>query len=1086
MVRRLIALVAGLTLAAACEVAGPVSLFPDQAQSPDVVMGGVADERVRTDVMLDQPELPVDIVAEDRLEFEALAPDTGGPQCEPGEGCFLDPCESSQSCLSGWCVGHMGEDVCTIECQTECPSGWSCEQVPGTAPDVVWLCVSRHANLCLPCATGADCKGAAGVDDVCVDYGSEGSFCGGSCQVDEDCPWGFSCAEVQTVDGIATTQCLADSGVCPCTSKSVELALWTPCENSNEFGLCQGKRLCTEDGLTTCDALLPAPEICNGLDDDCDADTDEGEVVDDVYLSLCDDGNPCTTDKCIGGSGCEYVALTEGECMDGNPCTVADHCGDGVCVGDPVECDDDNPCTDNLCTETGGCEYPPAAGECDDGDPCTLGDHCAQGQCLGESVNCQCQQDADCAALEDGDLCNGTLYCNLEAVPYLCAVVPDTEVSCDPPEGPDAPCFAAQCDPATGKCSNIPANQGKPCEDGDLCTLGDTCADGLCAAGLPANCNDGNPCTDDACETVTGCTHVDNSDPCSDGDVCTTGDACKAGACTPGEPLSCDDGDVCNGSETCDSALGCQAGVPLKCNDNDECNGMEWCDPAQGCQPGAAPLCDDGNLCTDDSCTADGGCLHAPNDLPCNDFNECSLSDKCSAGACKPGPSLNCNDDEICTTDACDPQQGCVHNLNTLPCNDDDVCTINDHCQLGTCTGSVQLNCDDGNPCTADSCQAGAGCQFTPTQGDCSDGTECTTGDHCVNGFCIAAGFMDCDDANLCTNDACDPATGCTHVANELPCDDADACTTVDLCAAKECVGFGSPDCDDSNLCTDDSCDPAVGCVHAANELDCNDGNKCTPFDKCVDKQCVGTGAVDCDDGNVCTDESCQPQEGCVFVHNAEPCSDNNVCTVTDICADGQCQPGDALDCDDQVDCTIDSCDEVDGCLHVMGDDCCGNGILDPGEQCDDGNQNNGDYCSNNCEFDGAVFSQYSKEGRTVYIFKSVSETPLANYENFCESLGLEWFVPKTQSDAQLLITNCYNLDNFHTWIITKNNTDGNNFGGFNVSAVTNGGSCGGGCSDSGFSAIRKWSSSYCDPEEYGKTECWDADHIYDWLVCED
>ena len=246
MLKRLVALSLLLALAAACEVTDPVSFFPDLSSTPDVNLGEAPDERGGDEWVSTLPEVVVDVPEEEVGEVDEITtPDTGGPQCEPGEGCFLDPCESGESCLSGWCVGHMGEDVCTMECQTECPAGWSCEQVPGTAPDVVWLCVSRHANLCLPCATGADCKGAAGVDDVCVDYGSEGSFCGGSCQTDDDCPWGFSCAEALTVDGIATTQCMADAGVCPCTSKSVELALWTPCENYNDFGLCEGKRHCT-------------------------------------------------------------------------------------------------------------------------------------------------------------------------------------------------------------------------------------------------------------------------------------------------------------------------------------------------------------------------------------------------------------------------------------------------------------------------------------------------------------------------------------------------------------------------------------------------------------------------------------------------------------------------------------------------------------------------------------------------------------------------------------------------------------------------------------------------------------------------
>lgn len=45
---------------------------------------------------------------------------------------------------------------------------------------------------------------------------------------------------------------------------------------ANEHGQCEGKRVCTEDGLTDCDAPEPAPETCDGIDNDCDGTVDEG------------------------------------------------------------------------------------------------------------------------------------------------------------------------------------------------------------------------------------------------------------------------------------------------------------------------------------------------------------------------------------------------------------------------------------------------------------------------------------------------------------------------------------------------------------------------------------------------------------------------------------------------------------------------------------------------------------------------------------------------------------------------------------------------------------------------------------------
>jgi len=224
-------------------------------------------------------------------------------------------------------------------------------------------------------------------------------------------------------------QCVANTGVCPCTGTAVASGLWTPCRIENEFGICLGKRVCTADGLSDCDASQPSEEICNGTDDDCDKDVDEPALLDDSYVGLCDDGNPCTKDQCNGSSGCAQTALAEGQCLDGNPCTVADHCESGVCVGDAVDCDDKNPCTQDICTATGGCEHPAAPGECDDADPCTLGDHCIAGICQGAQVACDCQSDADCKALEDGNICNGTLVCDVTSVPYVCVVDHATEVT---------------------------------------------------------------------------------------------------------------------------------------------------------------------------------------------------------------------------------------------------------------------------------------------------------------------------------------------------------------------------------------------------------------------------------------------------------------------------------------------------------------------------------------------------------------------------------------------------------------------------------------------------------------------------------
>ena len=753
-------------------------------------------------------------------------------QCAPGEGCFLDECSGNDDCQSGWCVQHLGEGVCTQSCQSECPPGWNCLQVAGTEPDVVYICVSEYANLCRPCGTNGDCVGPAGTKDACLDYGSDGYFCGGPCGEEGACPWGFSCQEAITVEGSKLQQCVNDTGECPCTDSSIALGLTTPCVNDNDMGICQGKRTCTQSGLSTCDAEVPAPETCDGLDNDCDDETDEPSLVDGDYVNLCDDGNECTLDKCTGASGCVNEVLESGPCEDGDPCTVADHCQAGTCLGDPVVCDDANPCTDNLCTETGGCEYPANLEGCDDGDPCTVADQCQEGACAGTAIACDCQTDADCAALEDGNLCNGTLVCDLAKLPYQCVVAAGTVVVCPEPEGEGAICLQAACAPATGECSLVPDHEGLVCANSNICTVNDQCAAGVCEDGEVVNCNDGNPCTDDGCDPTDGCTHQPNITPCNDGDVCTTVDACSEGACLGGPALDCDDGEPCTLDE-CTPLAGCIHTNQCNCDLCSVC----VCDEESG-NVSCIDKCVDDNLCTVDSCAPETGlCNHQ---------------------------FVVCEDDDVCTTNICEPLQGCITSLNEAPCDDGDVCTLGDHCHLGACISAGELACGDNNPCTADSCNPDIGCQFAPIGGECPGG-------ECANGVCQPNCPGGCDDENPCTDDLCTGQLGCVHVPNALPCDDLDPCTTLDICAVGACQGSAPLPCNDDNPCTDDSCAVGQGCQYVANQVPCDDGNVCTVGDLCGAGICGPGAPLDCDDNDQCTDDACNPESGCAHA-DIDPC----------------------------------------------------------------------------------------------------------------------------------------------------------------------------------------------------------------------
>ena len=602
-----------------------------------------------------------------------------------------------------------------------------------------------------------------------------------------------------------------------------------------------------------CVPAEPPLEECNGLDDDCDGEVDE---------ETCDDGNPCTQGACDPEAGCQYEEA-EGECDDGDACTKEDHCQGGECAGVPIACDDGNVCTADECGETGECTFEPVFLPCDDGDPCTAGDLCEGGECAGTPLSCECETDEDCLTFEDGDLCNGTLVCNIDAVPFNCEVNPDSVITCPPPEGPDAACLVQVCGPADGECSFVPANEGFACADGDPCTLADMCTEGVCAGTAQKNCADDNPCTDDSCDPGVGCVNEPNEALCFDGDLCTKDDVCADGQCGSGAPLDCNDLNPCT-DDSCAPDTGCVFNAnTIPCDDGSLCTSGDTC-AGGACVPGDGLLCDDGDLCTTDSCDPAIGCLFDANAIPCDDGNPC-------------------------TTDSCDPAAGCVFYTNTLPCDDGSFCTTGDVCQEGECLGAGVLDCDDENVCTTDSCLPDAGCLHTMNSAPCNDNDICTLGDYCQLGECVGAAGLVCQDNNVCTDDQCNPGAGCQFIPNAEPCDDTNPCTLTDQCSEGVCKGSGLAECDDANMCTADWCDPDVGCIFSTKDGACDDGSACTTVDACVQGLCVGGEPLECDDANECTEDSCEALEGCVFEPVEKVCDDGSPTTTGDSCQEGQC-----------------------------------------------------------------------------------------------------------------------------------------------------------------------------------------------------
>ena len=136
-------------------------------------------------------------------------------------------------------------------------------------------------------------------------------------------------------------------------------------------------------------------------------------------------------------------------------------------------------CLKALCEpKTGKCALKPVANGtlCDNGQKCTENDVCVFGQCQAGNKSCECVTNPDCLFKDDGDLCNGTLYC--ATATGKCLLDSATVVTCQ--TGNNSTCKANICSPATGKCAVKPQGEGQVCDDGNPCSKSTLCKAGVC------------------------------------------------------------------------------------------------------------------------------------------------------------------------------------------------------------------------------------------------------------------------------------------------------------------------------------------------------------------------------------------------------------------------------------------------------------------------------------------------------------------------------------------------------------------------------------------------------------------------------
>jgi len=466
-----------------------------------------------------EPDLPGEVAPDLPDEVEPDLPGEDASDVQDVWDDFLEPCQEDGDCASGFCVQlGAGDSVCTVLCDE------------GTCPDAAWDCVEVEEGefVCLPPCEPADCAAL-----------------GAECGAPED-----GCGAVLDCGGCGPYAACGDDFTCACTF----MACGGGC--CAEGDVCQG-------GLCEPPLCLPSDATCDGLDDDCDGDTDED------YLS---DGS-CGVGACLTGNlPSECIGGVEIPCQPGVPAL-----DDGSCNNVDDDCDggtDEDYAADASCG-TGWCQESNTASTCVNG----VESPCLEGEPLGNDTTCDGVDD-DCDGYTDDNFVPavdcGVGACALGVTPSSCSG--GVETPCEPGEplaetdttcnGVDEDCDGTADDdyvpdPLCGTGACLDGNTPSSCVDGveNPCAPGDPIGEDVTCDGVDDDCDGG---TDEDYVPVTTC----GLGVCQ---ITATASICNDGVetpCVPGDPVGEDvtcDGvdDDCDGDADEDAIPPCEFGDPV-------------------------------------------------------------------------------------------------------------------------------------------------------------------------------------------------------------------------------------------------------------------------------------------------------------------------------------------------------------------------------------------------------------------------------------------------------------------------------------------------------------------------------------------
>ncbi|MBM4355192.1 MAG: hypothetical protein FJ109_15650, partial [Deltaproteobacteria bacterium] len=376
----------------------------------------------------------------------------GGAEVVEGE-VYDGICTTGEECESGLCVDGPDGRVCAQPCDLDgCPAGYACRGLAISGPDPISICLPDEIPFCRPCRQDEDCmRYFDDQESFCRWVGPEGAFCTTSCAEDRPCPKGYECGDAGHCE---------PEGECDCTSFPSNVGYETTCEVSNGLGVCSGTRFCAEDGLTACDAPLPAKEACDSVDNDCDGKIDE-EVVSLPCQKANQFGACDGMSKCVSGEAVCQAQEPMAETCDGqdNNCDgEIDEPGAAGCVTAFQDLDGDGfGSLQSLCSCKPVAGYVSNSLDCNDQDASQSPN--GNEVCDGKDNNCDSVVDEKCDL--DGDGWCGKPF-TMFGPEYVCA---HGEIDCNDFDATIHPTAAELCD---GKDNNCDSVADEKCDlDGD-------------------------------------------------------------------------------------------------------------------------------------------------------------------------------------------------------------------------------------------------------------------------------------------------------------------------------------------------------------------------------------------------------------------------------------------------------------------------------------------------------------------------------------------------------------------------------------------------------------------------------------------